>query len=151
MHKFPPNIIFAQENSYRMIKRKYISYLLLLFSILMLTIPVMPHHHHADGQICIKDNVHTDCCHHHNDDAQAHNHGCEDTGCVTTHFFQQLPSGNEHKSHIDDIQLVEYIIPYILSYFAPEIPKNHIDYGYRESLHGTRIPFAKGLRAPPCA
>lgn len=150
MHKIPSNIIFAQENTHRMTKRKYISYLLLLFSMLMLTIPVMPHHHHANGQICMKDDVHTDCCHQHNNDAKEHNHGCEDTGCITTHFFQQLPSNNEHESHIVDVQPVEYILSYIPILFALENPKNHIDYGYRESLHDTRILFAKGLRAPPC-
>lgn len=134
-----------------MLKQKYISYLLLLFSVLMLAIPVMPHHHHANGLICVKNDVHADCCHQHNNNAHEHNHGCENTGCITTHFFQQLPSNNEQESHINDVQLLEYIAPYILSYLSPNNPKIHFDYGYREPLHGTQLPYIKGLRAPPCA
>lgn len=134
-----------------MIRQKYISYLLLLFSVLMLAIPVMPHHHHANGQICMKDDVHTHCCQHHDNDAEEHRHGCEDTGCIATHFFQQRPANNEHEWYIDNVQLAECIIPHILSYLTPDIQENHIDYGYRESLHGTQPPYVKGLRAPPCA
>ena len=37
-----------------MARRHYITVLLLFVSILTLAVPVMPHHHHADGNICLR-------------------------------------------------------------------------------------------------
>ena len=42
-----------------MIRRHYITVLLLFVSILTLAVPVMPHHHHADGNICLRHRPHT--------------------------------------------------------------------------------------------
>ena len=42
--------------------KRHATYLLLLLSILMLGVPVIPHHHHADGVLCMKNDVHAGCC-----------------------------------------------------------------------------------------
>ena len=49
-------------------KKQYIAYLLFLVSILMLAVPVVPHHHHGSEAICLKNDLHTGCGetnHHH--------------------------------------------------------------------------------------
>ena len=51
-----------------MIRKPYITALLLLLSILMLAVPVVPHHHHGSEAICLKNDLHTGCGetnHHH--------------------------------------------------------------------------------------
>ena len=68
---------------------RHAAYLLLLLSILMLGVPVIPHHHHADGVLCMKNDVHAGCCTPTPDEAGGH--CCCDTGCISTHFFQQRP------------------------------------------------------------
>ena len=44
-----------------MIRKPYITALLLLLSILMLAVPVVPHHHHGSEAICLKNDLHTGC------------------------------------------------------------------------------------------
>lgn len=34
--------------------KRYIAYFLFFISMIMLTVPVIPHHHHEDGMICMK-------------------------------------------------------------------------------------------------
>ena len=79
-----------------MIRRHYITVLLLFVSILTLAVPVMPHHHHADGNICLR----------HDLAAQpvgpashaTHSHCCHNQGCVATHYFQRVPIVRQHVS-----------------------------------------------------
>lgn len=123
-----------------------------MFSILMLAIPVMPHHHHANGKICMKDDVQENCCQHHHDDNEAqHHHSCEDTGCITTHFFQQIPSNNPRIELAEESHPIYLIVADILSQALIANNDNPSFNDYRESLHSTQIMHAMGLRAPPCA
>ena len=73
-------------------KKRYITFFLMFISMVMLVVPVIPHHHHNNGLICMKNDIAPDCCgQQHNSDNE---HCCCDTGCVTTHFFQQTPSSD---------------------------------------------------------
>ena len=72
--------------------KRYIAYFLFFISMIMLTVPVIPHHHHEDGMICMKNDLPSDGCCHHQD--ACNEHCCCDTGCMTTHFFQQTPNPN---------------------------------------------------------
>ena len=38
--------------------KRYIAYFLFFISMIMLTVPVIPHHHHEDGMICMKNDLH---------------------------------------------------------------------------------------------
>ena len=65
----------------------------------MLVVPVIPHHHHNNGLICMKNDITPNCCgQQHTPDSE---HCCCDTGCVTTHFFQQTPSSDNGWTHPD--------------------------------------------------
>lgn len=133
-------------------KRTYIARLLLLFSILMLAIPVLPHHHHADGKICMKDDVHTMCCTQHANDMAHHDHGCEESGCPTSHFFQQMPQGTQRTIAADEltnIELAEAI--YLCCLHATQKISKTLFTPYQEALYSTMIGLTMGLRAPPCA
>ena len=72
--------------------KRYIAYFLFFISMIMLIVPVIPHHHHEDGAICMKNDLPSDGCCHHQD--ACNEHCCCDTGCMTTHFFQQTPNPN---------------------------------------------------------
>lgn len=128
--------------------KRYIAFFLILISIVMLMVPVIPHHHHSDGLICMKDDITSDCCGQHHD-AECE-HCCCDTGCVTTHFFQQTPTADNGWAHPDFPLIITLFSEAILkTLLLPErdIPKQeHI---YQESLHGTYLTRATGLRAPP--
>ena len=79
----------------------------MFISMVMLVVPVIPHHHHNNGLICMKNDIAPDCCgQQHNSDNE---HCCCDTGCVTTHFFQQTPSSDNGWAH-PDFPLVYYIV-----------------------------------------
>ncbi len=128
--------------------KRYIAFFLIFISIVMLMVPVIPHHHHDDGLICMKDDITSDCCEQHHD-AECE-HCCCDTGCVTTHFFQQTPTADNGETHPDFPIIITFFSESILKILLlPErdIPKR--EYIYLESLHGTYLTRATGLRAPP--
>ena len=105
-----------------MIRKPYITALLLLLSILMLAVPVVPHHHHGSEAICLKNDLHT---------------GCGETN------HHQAPQPRPVLQPADLSLLVSLLSPYTDSYstalYSP----------YIESLHGVYIARASGLRAPP--
>ncbi len=141
--------IFVPLKDRGMEKKWYVTYFLLFISIVMLVVPVIPHHHHADGLICMKNDITTDCC------KQNHNpendHCCSDTGCVTTHFFQRSPStDNDAWANPDTLWVATFYLEPLLRLLAvPEVNLKRQDNVYLESLHGTFITRATGLRAPP--
>lgn len=128
--------------------KRHIAFFLLLISTVMLMVPVIPHHHHSDGLLCMKDDITSECCEGHHDAESEH--CCCDTGCLTTHFFQQTPATGNGPAHPDFpviTTLFPESIPGILPLPERDIPKQeHI---YLESLHGTYLTRATGLRAPP--
>ena len=135
-----------------------ITLLLLVISMLMPIIPVIPHHHHADGRICLKHDFTETCCSthhhdekHHSDDA-AQEHRCNGD-CVTMHFFEQTPGSNEEIVSTPlpcEITLFFEPIAALLQQTDGEAVRPPLPY-YKERLHGTQLMRAKGLRAPPRA
>lgn len=132
-------------------KRQHIAYILFFISLIMLAIPVIPHHHHADGTICMKNDIAADCgdescCHH-----PREGHCCCDTGCMTTHFVQKTPnSSDELCSHPDTLWTAVLLFkPISRLLTASEFDVSRQECIYLESLHGTFIIRATGLRAPP--
>lgn len=131
-------------------KRQHIAYILFFISLIMLAIPVIPHHHHADGTICMKNDIAADCdescCHH-----PREGHCCCDTGCLTTHFVQKTPnSSDELCSHPDTLWTAVLLFkPISRLLTALEFDVSRQECIYLESLHSTFIIRATGLRAPP--
>lgn len=130
------------------------TYLLLAVSIIMLIVPVIPHHHHEDGRICLKDDLTPECCHHHHHEADTHGHDhcCCDTGCITTHFYQDVPPYQEDTSviytELSSFMTLDILLTLLTPIIEEPTPPDGV---YRESLHDTSLRSAQTLRAPPCA
>ena len=126
--------------------QRYAAYLLLLLSILMLSVPVIPHHHHADGALCMKNDVHAGCC---TTEAEGtEGHCCCDTGCPAAHFFQQRPDASPDipQPLSNDVFFLPAELQALLVCHSPGQSPTPI---YIESLHDTQLTRATGLRAPP--
>ncbi len=126
-----------------MVRRHYITLLLLFVSLLTLAVPVMPHHHHSDGNICLRHDLATM--------PGGHSHCCHNQGCVATHYFQREPVIVRQHLSADQMQrLVTNFAMLFLGqstafYSCPSYSP------YVEFLHGMYIAHAKGRRAPPIA
>lgn len=126
--------------------KKYIIPLLFLINIIMLVATVIPHHHHSDGTICMKHDLteHQSCPVHHH---QGSDPCCNDI-CLT-HFISHTPlAQSDCAPHFVFIATLftDAIISKIL---LPQEQRIKDYYAYKESLHGTNISRAFGLRAPP--
>ena len=85
-------------------RKRYITFFFIFISMVMLVVPVIPHHHHNNGLICMKNDITPNCCgQQHTPDSE---HCCCDTGCVTTHFFQQTPSSDNGWTHPDFLLVI---------------------------------------------
>lgn len=122
-------------------KRKYIGRLLLLVSMLVLIVPVLPHHHH----------LHSICVAH--DENKPHTHHGGDSGCGSTCITKLHFSVQHHNDDCIQPQTFD-LLPILAevcfnSLLLPEqtIAKQH--FVYIERLHSSRILPAVGLRAPP--
>ena len=132
-------------------EKKYIIYLLLMVSIIMLAVPVFPHHHHADGHICMKNDVEPSCCHtpHHHHPA-GHPNCCHDKGCIASHFVQRTPRTERQAPAPRPVLLPASLIALIGQLSVSDDFYQTTSYSpYIESLHGDYIARASGLRAPP--
>lgn len=136
------------QRKIRMKTRRHIAYLLFVVNILMLAVPVIPHHHHADGILCMKSDIEAGCCNHSAN--KAGEHCCCNTGCITTHFFQQRPTLDIDFTHTFPDNTPFYsaslLSPFIFLTPSGQLRENTT---YMEVLHGTFFTRAKGLRAPP--
>lgn len=166
---FVPDCLIRQHIRQSMKRKNTLTYLFLLLSIIMLSVPVIPHHHHSDGLICLKEDVSTDCCEHTarhtqenaSHEAQTvlhthtadHGHCCCDTGCLTTHFFQQSPAHPDNGWTYPEFSWIITLYPDFISSLLhlPETASTNDYCVYRERLHGTFLTRAKGLRAPPAS
>lgn len=131
-------------------RKRYIPFFLLVVSLLMMAVPVFPHHHHANGLLCMKNDIGPHCCQQHPSETGSETHCCCETGCIAHHFFQQMPTDMRTSPHPAVSELIPFLSPLLLRLAASRAiaPKGDIPI-YIESLHGTLIAHATGLRAPP--
>ena len=138
----------ASNRDRGMKKKRNIAYFLFIISMIMLVVPVIPHHHHDNGMICMKNDVHADsCCPQH---TPCNDHCCCDTGCMTTHFFQQSRTPDDDIAPDFLWVTTLFTAPILRLLSLPEETGTRIESVYIEFLHGTFITRASGLRAPPC-
>ena len=126
--------------------KRYIVSFLLFISMIMLVVPVIPHHNHADGVICMKNDLTPEpqCPKHHHPG----NDSCCNDGCMTR-LNSPTPSvqaDNNPHYLFTAILFTDFIIENL---FRPQERRIKNYYAYRESLHGTAVNRAFGLRAPP--
>ena len=136
-------------------KSLFVSYLLVLLGMLMPIVPVFPHHHHADGRICMKNDLHhgaheEESCGHGTHGCH-HEQGCNEADCLTTHFYragksQTISLTAPQTATVEPMLLKTGLAGTITlpSHYLPNRPRP-----YLEALFATDIPRARGLRAPP--
>ena len=143
-------------------RRRYIAWMLMLVSMVMLVASVLPHHHHRE-LLCLQHDVTEECvctctaectcpecAKHHHATADGGHRNCG-AGCVTK--FNSLTPDKGH-----DVLSPEYAfcsLLYTLSdawMFALQLSEDKTSHHtcYLEKLHSTCLPHVKGLRAPPC-
>ncbi|MBC8593435.1 hypothetical protein H8744_09290 [Oscillospiraceae bacterium N12] len=125
----------------------YIICLLFFVSIIMLAVPIIPHHHHANGLICMKHDVKPEAqCPAHNH--HQHSDSCCDSECLTR-FSSPAPTMQSdfspHYVFIDTL-FADLLIDHLLRPLEKQLNNEYV---YRESLHGTNITRAFALRGPP--
>lgn len=134
-----------------MIFRGHIACFLSLICLWMLVVPVIPHHHHADGMLCMKNDIASACCPTHTSEGKDTEHCCCNTGCITTHFFQQAPSPTDDTwSHPAVFSLLSDGRTHS-SFSAPDTNNLHSEEEYPTScpLYDKYRRHALGMRAPP--
>lgn len=122
---------------------------LFVISIIMVTITAIPHHHHSDGMICMKDDIQETACpcspesQHHHDDP------CCTNECMAS-FNSPVPTAQNQEVQPHYLYAITLFTEPLLRLLTQ--PEEHIIRHYSvyiESLHGTFITRAAGLRAPP--
>ena len=141
-------------------QRRFIAWMLMVVSIVMLTASVLPHHHHREI-LCLQHDVAACECtshytgHHHEHHQHAGHcshgthHACG-SDCVT-HFQTLTPE----KASVDvspdySFCALLYTLADLLSIPLPlKDTRANLSYFYLEKLHSTCLWHVQGLRAPP--
>ena len=141
-------------------QRRFIAWMLMIVSIVMLTASVLPHHHHREI-LCLQHDVEACECtshcegnhheHHQHDGHCSHgtHHACG-SDCVT-HFQTLTPD----KASVDvspdySFCALLYTLADLLSIPLPlKDTRANLSYFYLEKLHSTCLWHIQGLRAPP--
>lgn len=133
-------------------KNGHIACFLCLISLWMLIVPVIPHHHHADGMLCMKGNLPiTTTCDDTSNEPAGEEHCCCNTGCIATHFFQQAPATHHTWTHpsATPLLLCHDALSAALIPQASERQLLRSGWYYRGILYNQYIRRAIGMRAPP--
>lgn len=129
--------------------KRYILSFLFFISIFMLVVPAIPHHHHANGMICMKHDIPTqEQCPDHNHHQQDNDACCNDE--CQARFHSPAPTAQAdfgQPQHLFVAILFDNLI--LQNLFRPQEQRIKSGYAYLESLHGANIVRAFGLRAPP--
>lgn len=129
--------------------KHFITYLLMLVSLILLVAPAIPHHHHGTEVICMKNDLPKgDCCgghsHHHTaDDA------CCNGDCMTRFHSTNLSSNSDSMQPHFLFAVILFTDPLLKLLTEPLLSKEWVASIYLEHLHGTWTSHAVGLRAPP--
>lgn len=127
-------------------QKRFISYFLMLVSIIMLTASTLPHHHHY-GKICMQHDLteDTSCT----SSSQKQNKGTSCKVCCVTNFKCSVPDNQNHVQPCFAHVVTLFTEAIINELFTPEEQTHQYSSYYFESLHSTRITHSIGLRAPP--
>ena len=142
-------------------QRRFIAWMLMVVSIVMLTASVLPHHHHQEI-LCLQHDAEACECshgceeyqehhkHHHHEGHCSHDkHAC--TSQCVTHFQTVTPDETSVDVSPDySFCSLLYMVSDILSIPLPlSETKANLSYFYLEKLHSTCLWHVAGLRAPP--
>lgn len=130
--------------------KRYICIFMLFISVVLIAMPAIPHHHHGNGIICMKDDIKDiDCCsshhtHHHQEDDPCCNGDC------AANFLSSTPILDTEDIQPQFTFIQTLFTESLLRFLTQPVEKDvYNDFVYVESLHGTYLTRAVGLRAPP--
>ena len=139
-------------------QKRFIAWMLMVVSIVMLTASVLPHHHHQEI-LCLQHDAEAceyshECSkhheHHHHEGHCSHDKHTCGSDCVT-HFQTVTPNDSSVDiSPNHSFCSLLYVVSDIMSIPLPlnEIRAN-LSYFYLEKLHSICLGHVMGLRAPP--
>ena len=142
-------------------QRRFIAWMLMVVSMVMLTASVLPHHHHQEI-LCLQHDAEACKCshscseHHHHPEHHQHEGHCShdkhacDSLCIT-HFQTVTPDRTtvDVSPHYSFYTLL-YLVADVLSIPLPiSESRAKQSYFYLEKLHSTCLWHVAGLRAPP--
>lgn len=124
-------------------KRRHIGWFLFLVSMLVLIVPVLPHHHHFEDEICFRGDADSSTKPHHQAEPDCGGY------CITKlHFSVQHHNDANIQPHY--WQVVTLFSNAILhSLLPPKLNAFDLLFFYIESFHGAGASRSISLRAPP--
>lgn len=134
-------------------RRRYIAWILVWVSIIMLAASVLPHHHHRE-LLCLQHDVAAACgcqcaAHQHQGD-DAHEPPTCHAGCVTKFNSVTPDRAQDNVSPHYSFCSLLYTLTDVLVLSLRLSEHNTLPHTfYVEKLHSTCLPHVKGLRAPP--
>lgn len=129
-------------------KTKIYQYVMLLVSIVVLMSVVIPHHHHSNGLPCYQ-SLFAEAGQGGHEGPGSHDCGCHGHNvALYTSIFSHSTDGNASQFLFPLLVLFDYINPPAPVFYKLLFENDRTC--YVESLHGTWIVSASGLRAPPC-
>ncbi|WP_321438685.1 DUF6769 family protein [uncultured Bacteroides sp.] len=123
-------------------KKRFTGWLLLLVSMLVLIVPVLPHHHHFDNEICLQGDA--------DSPTKPHQQADEDCDgyCITKLNFSVPHHDVNVQPHFWQVVTL-FPASFIHSLLPPKLESFDRLSFYIESLHGAGISRTISLRAPP--
>lgn len=125
---------------------------MLVVSIIMLAVPVVPHHHHSINSICLRQDINPDDMHCHQQDNPEHQDEdpCCNNDCITR-LHTLLASLNVDLSPQHTLVMVLFDDFTISALLAPQERALKRNYVYIETLHSVNLTNHSSLRGPPTA
>jgi hypothetical protein len=134
---------------YKMMRHKsfILYFLFIVSSVAMVGVPAFPHHHHHDGTVCMKGDVGDDCC---EQEEQEKSGECTSSdGCIA--LDNSVTPSQHQELTVAPHAIILFMLPlHKLLLLADDFSLTYPSI-YIESLHGTLVIGATGLRAPPFA
>jgi hypothetical protein len=125
---------------------------MLMVSIIMLAMPVTPHHHHANGDICLRQDIDPDDIHAHQNGNPGHHDEdpcCHDICMTRIHTLLATLHIDWAPQHTIVVAIFDnYTVAALLSPQECTLKRNYV---YIEALHSTDPTNQSSLRAPPAS
>lgn len=129
--------------------KHYILFIIMLATIALLAIPLIPHHHHPDGQICLLTGENNNYCSKHNHSAESEDDSCCNSMCQAK-FSSYVASAEEGSFSPHPIIIAlfaeNFTIDWLICTSEYKLKPKHHD---KEALFNSDFTHSKLLRGPP--
>jgi hypothetical protein len=132
--------------------RMFRIWLMAFVSIVMLAVPVVPHHHHSATEICLRHDINPDDIHHHQQSNPEHNDEdpCCNSECQTKlhTLLSSLHIDVAPQHTITMVLFDDFTISCLFSSREQLLKRNDV---YIEKLHSITLTKQNSRRGPPAA